>query len=88
MLASGRSRTFAVVSSVLLGVATLLGVLTMVLTKHAVAIGLPISAGVTIYVAASDLMPEVNKEPGVNMAMVVFLGTGTFFLLAFLVHAH
>ena len=88
MLASGSSRTFAVVSSVLLGVATLLGVLTMVLTKHAVAIGLPISAGVTIYVAASDLMPEVNKEPGVNMAMVVFLGTGTFFLLAFLVHAH
>ena len=42
---------------------------------------LPLSAGVTIYVAASDLMPEVNREPGVRMALVVFLGVGLLFLL-------
>ena len=36
--------------------------------------GLPIAAGVTIYVAASDLIPEVNREPGVKMALVVFIG--------------
>jgi len=29
----------------------------------------PISAGVTIYVAATDIMPEVNHEPGVKMAL-------------------
>src|SRR5579884_1996617 len=60
MLAAGRSRGFAWGSSVLLGAATLLGVATMALTRAAVSVGLPLSAGVTIYVAASDLIPEVN----------------------------
>jgi ZIP family zinc transporter/zinc and cadmium transporter len=88
MLASGRTRQTALLSSVLLGAATLAGVLTMILTRHAVSIGLPIAAGVTIYVAASDLIPEVNKEPGVKMALVVFLGVGALYFLDYLVHAH
>jgi len=50
--------------------------------------GLPLSAGVTIYVAASDLMPEVNREPGVKMALVVFLGVGVLFLLDQVAHVH
>jgi ZIP family zinc transporter/zinc and cadmium transporter len=86
MLASGRSRQIAWGASVLLGGATLAGVLTMVLLRHQVGIGLPLSGGVTIYVAASDLMPEVNREPGGKMAMVVLLGVGIFFLLDRLVH--
>ena len=63
------------------GGATFAGVLTMALLKHHVGIGLPLSGGVTIYVAASDLMPEVNREPGGKMAMVVLLGVAVFFLL-------
>ena len=81
MLASGRSRGIAWGASALLGAATLAGVLTMVLFKHAVSAGLPLSAGVTIYVAASDLIPEVNQEPGVKMALLVFVGVGFLFLL-------
>jgi ZIP family zinc transporter/zinc and cadmium transporter len=88
MLASGRSRGMAWGSSVLLGGATLLGVLTMVITRQAVSIGLPVSAGVTIYVAASDLIPEVNREPGIKMALVVFLGVGFLFLMDRLFHMH
>jgi ZIP family zinc transporter/zinc and cadmium transporter len=88
MLASGRSRRMAWISSVLLGAATLIGVLAMSVTRSAVGIGLPVSAGVTIYVAASDLMPEVNKEPGVKMALLVFCGVGFLFLFDRLVHAH
>ena len=60
----------------------------MTLFRHQVSYGLPLSAGVTIYVAASDLMPEVNREPGVRMALVVFLGVGLLFLLDTLVHVH
>ncbi|HZR65351.1 MAG TPA: ZIP family metal transporter [Terriglobales bacterium] len=86
MLASGRSNRIAWGASVLLGGATLAGVLTMVLLKHEVGIGLPLSGGVTIYVAASDLMPEVNREPGGKMAMLVLLGAGIFFVLDRLVH--
>jgi ZIP family zinc transporter/zinc and cadmium transporter len=88
MLASGQSRRTAWGASMLLGASTLAGVLTMALFRHQVSYGLPLSAGVTIYVAASDLMPEVNREPGVRMALVVLLGVGLLFLLDTLVHVH
>jgi ZIP family zinc transporter/zinc and cadmium transporter len=49
--------------------------------------GLAISAGVALYVAATDLVPEVNREPGIRMAMVFFLGVGAFLLLRILLPA-
>jgi len=88
MLASGRSRGIAWGASIILGVTTLAGVMTMALFRHQVGFGLPLSAGVTIYVAASDLIPEVNKEPGVKMALVVFVGVACMFLLDRLFHVH
>ncbi len=86
MLASGRSRGTAWGASILLGAATVAGVLTMAVFRHAVSAGLPLSAGVTIYVAASDLVPEVNKEPGVRMALLVFIGVGCLFVLDRFLH--
>src|SRR5579863_9802246 len=86
MLARGQSRRIAWGASVLLGAATLAGVLIMAMMRHQVGFGLPLSAGVTIYVAASDLIPEVNHEPGVKMAFVVFLGVGLFILLDHFAH--
>jgi ZIP family zinc transporter/zinc and cadmium transporter len=88
MLASGQSRSVAWGASVLLGIATFAGVATMAIFKHEVSYGLPLSAGVTIYVAASDLIPEVNREPGAKMALVVFLGVGFLFLLDHFAHVH
>jgi ZIP family zinc transporter/zinc and cadmium transporter len=87
MLASGQSRGTAWGASMLLGAATVAGVLTMALFRHQVSAGLPLSAGVTIYVAASDLVPEVNKEPGVRMALLVFIGVGCLFALDHFFHA-
>jgi ZIP family zinc transporter/zinc and cadmium transporter len=88
MLASGRSRGIAWGSSALLGVSTIAGVLAMSALQHYLGVGLSLSAGVTIYVAASDLIPEVNKEPGVKMALLVFLGVGLMFALDQLFHLH
>lgn len=88
MLASGRSRSLAWGASVLLGMATVAGVMTMALFRHQVSFGLPLSAGVTIYVAASDLIPEVNKEPGVRMALLVFVGVACLFVLDHFFHVH
>jgi len=88
MLASGQSRMRSWGSSILLGAATFAGVLVMALTRHAVTVGLPISAGVTIYVAATDLLPEVNREPGVKMALIAFVGVAIFFLLDSVFHVH
>jgi zinc and cadmium transporter len=56
--------------------------------RRDVSFALPLSAGVTIYVAASDLMPEVNREPGVAMALVVFLGVGLFAVFDRFLHVH
>jgi zinc and cadmium transporter len=86
MLAGGQSRRLAWGASALLGAATFAGVLTMAVLHRQVSFGLPLSAGVTIYVAASDLIPEVNREPGAKVALVVFLGVGLFFVLEHLVH--
>ena len=88
MLASGRSRGTAWGASVVLGGSTLAGVLTMAIFRHHVGAGLPLAAGVTIYVAASDLVPEVNKEPAMKMALLVFVGAAVFFLLDHLFHVH
>src|SRR3989441_2890925 len=64
MLASGRSRRFAWGASALLGAATLAGVLSMALLGHQGRFWLPPSAGGTIHVAASDLMPGGNRGTG------------------------
>ena len=81
MLASGRSRTAAFASAVALAAATLAGVLIIELAPGWIRIGLPVSAGVALYVGASDLVPEVNREPGIRMALVFFLGVAGFLLL-------
>ena len=81
MLASGRSRTAAFYSAVALAGATLAGVLVIELAPHWMPYGLPVSAGVALYVGASDLVPEVNREPGIRMALVFFVGVGVFLLL-------
>ena len=84
MLASGRSRTTALYSAVGLAAATLLGVLVIEVVPAWLSYGLPISAGVAIYVGATDLVPEVNREPGIRMALVCFAGVGAFLLLRML----
>ena len=81
MLASGRSRMAALNSALVLGVTTVLGVLVISLQPAWVREGLPLSAGVTIYVAATDLVPGVNREPGIRMALVFFAGVTVFYLL-------
>ncbi len=87
MLASGRSRAAAFYSAVALAAATLAGVLVIELFPHWMLYGLPISAGVALYVGASDLVPEVNREPGIRMALVFFLGVAGFLLLRWLLPA-
>jgi ZIP family zinc transporter/zinc and cadmium transporter len=87
MMASGRSRTIALYSAVGLAASTLLGVLVIEVVPSWLPYGLPISAGVAIYVGATDLVPEVNREPGIRMALVFFAGVGAFLLLRMLLPA-
>jgi zinc and cadmium transporter len=91
ILASGRSARRALWATLIIGGATLAGVLTVAVLQarvtEAVAYALPFSAGVTLYVAASDLIPEVNhlehKNPFVSL--VVFGGVALFYVLHMLI---
>jgi zinc and cadmium transporter len=79
MLASGRSRAMAIGAATLLGVLTIAGaLLTTLIAERHVGYALALSAGVTIYVAASDLIPETNREGGTGPAWTVFAGLVVF----------
>jgi zinc transporter ZupT len=87
MLASGRSVKKALIATAAIGAATLAGVIGVALLdarmSNAVNYALPFSAGVTLYVAASDLIPEVNhkEERNPTVSIVVFGGVALFYLL-------
>jgi ZIP family zinc transporter/zinc and cadmium transporter len=87
MMAGGQGGRTALNSALFLGATTVMGVLVISLMPSLVRAGLPLSAGVTIYVAATDLVPEVNREPGIRMALVFFAGVVIFFVLRLLVPA-
>jgi ZIP family zinc transporter/zinc and cadmium transporter len=79
MVAGGQSRGRAIGAAAVLGVATVLGVL---LTEHVGGLarhGLAISAGVTLYVAASNLVPELQARRGWLTAAAFFGGAAGFF---------
>ena len=79
MLASGHSQARALGAAGLLGVLTILGALgTAFIAEHHVGYALALSAGVTLDVAASDLIPEVNREGGPKLGWTVFAGLVLF----------
>jgi ZIP family zinc transporter/zinc and cadmium transporter len=81
VVTSGYSASRAMGASVLLAIATLMGVIA-VHVAGSPRYALPITAGCTLYVAATDLMPEVNREIGVKMAVLVFAGMGLFLVVS------
>jgi ZIP family zinc transporter/zinc and cadmium transporter len=86
-LASGQGKRRALAAAGILAAATLAGVLSLNAFKGAVPYALPLSTGVTLYVAASDLMPEVNEARGMRMTLVVFVGVGLYALTEWLLAA-
>jgi ZIP family zinc transporter/zinc and cadmium transporter len=80
MVAGGQSPARAVGAAAVLGGATVLGVL---LTEQVAGLaqhGLAISAGVTLYVAASNLVPEFQAKRGWLTALAFFGGAVGFFV--------
>lgn len=80
MLASGRSGQVAFTAACALGAATVAGVAAIHFFPGLAAVGLPLSAGVALYVAGTDLLPEVNRAHGVRYRLLFFLGVGAFLL--------
>jgi ZIP family zinc transporter/zinc and cadmium transporter len=80
MVAGGHSRARAVGGSVVIGGATMLGFLLTEQVKPLAQYGLALSAGVTLYVAASNLVPEFQSKRGWLTALAFFGGGVGYFV--------
>ena len=80
MLASGRSARTAFTAACALGAATVAGVAAIHFLPGLAAVGLPLSAGVALYVAGTDLLPEVNRAHDIRYRLLFFLGVAAFLL--------
>lgn len=92
VMAAGKGFREVMISTTLIGLTTLLGVLFFYFIGanlgFTVAYALPVAAGVTLYVAASDLIPEVNHHGGKSplISLSVFGGVALFFLTQLILH--
>src|SRR5215471_6688770 len=64
MTVAEKRRSAGMWAVVALGFSRIVGILAMASVHWLVSVGLALSGGVTLYVAASDLIPEVNKMHG------------------------
>jgi zinc transporter ZupT len=92
ILASGKGFKQVLIATSIVGLTTMLGVLVYVLIGERIGFSLmyalPLASGVMIYVAASDLIPEVNHHGGKRpiISLFVFAGVALFFALHYVLH--
>jgi ZIP family zinc transporter/zinc and cadmium transporter len=80
MLASGLGRRRAIAGGLVLGLATIIGALVTSAVAPLARHGLALAAGVTLYVAASNLVPEIQASRRIRTTLA-FLGGAVALLL-------
>ena len=78
-LAAGAGRRKAILAAAALGAMTIAGVLLTNQWSLLRTYGLAISAGVTLYVGASNLVPELQDRPGPRIPLSFAAGCGLYF---------
>jgi zinc and cadmium transporter len=86
-LASGESRRAALAASGALALSSLLGALLTLQVPLLGQYGLPLAAGVTLYVGASNLVPEFQGKREWRLPISFFLGCAIYYLARRLVGA-
>jgi zinc and cadmium transporter len=79
-LAAGASRRKAILAAAALGATTIFGVLVTHQWAWLQHYGLAVSAGVTLYVGASNLVPEFQDRPGLRIPLSFVGGCATYFI--------
>ncbi len=93
IVAAGKGFREVLIATSLIGATTILGAMIYYLAGSyvgfSVGYALPIASGVALYVAASDLIPEVNHHGGKNplVSLSVFAGVAFFFGIHTIVHS-
>jgi zinc transporter ZupT len=84
MLAAEHKKRTAFIASAAIGVATMLGIVSVFLlagvSQRIVGIAFAFSAGIATYVGASDLIPEINHSKKRIIPLLVFAGMLLFYL--------
>ena len=84
MLAAEHRRRTAFLASAAIGVATMLGIVSVFLltdiNKRVVGLAFAFSAGIATYVGASDLIPEINHSKNRLIPLLVFVGMLLFYI--------
>ncbi|MGH7751830.1 MAG: ZIP family metal transporter [Gemmatimonadales bacterium] len=79
IVAEGRPGRQALWAALILGLATVAGV---ILTEHVAFLtlhGLAVAGGVALYVGASNLVPEFQGKPGWKLPLAFFFGAAVFY---------
>jgi zinc and cadmium transporter len=84
-LASGESRRAALAASGALAASSLVGALLTLEVPILGQYGLPLAAGVTLYVGASNLVPEFQGKTGWRLPISFFLGCALYYLARLLI---
>ena len=87
-LAAGSTRARAFGAAALLGLGTILGSIALGAAGSLAAYAIPLSAGILIHVAASDLIPEVNEGERWPITVTVIAGGLLFLVVKVLFGAH
>jgi len=86
-LASGESRRAALAASGALAISSLIGALLTQQVPILGQYGLPLAAGVTLYVGASNLVPEFQGKTGWRLPISFFVGCLLYYLARHLIGA-
>lgn len=88
-LVRGHGRTGALLAASVLAAAAMVGALAHGFLHLPTGPTLAVAAGLGLYVASSDLLPEVQKEPGWRSSLSLLAGAGLFLLSLWLApHRH
>jgi ZIP family zinc transporter/zinc and cadmium transporter len=87
MVASGRTNRGAVNATLLLAAATVAGALVMSELGAFRGAALGISSGIAVYVAATDLIPELNQQHERSYSLSALAGIVVYFAVNWLMHA-
>jgi zinc and cadmium transporter len=79
-LAAGARRRVAILAAAALGLSTIAGVLLTDSSTFLQTYGLAIAAGVTLYVGASNLVPELQHRGGARIPISFAAGCGLYFV--------
>jgi zinc and cadmium transporter len=90
MLASGNTPRQTLLGLLALVLATVVGAAITPVIEPLAEFGLPLAAGVTLYVAASNLVPEAQHERSWAVQVAFFAGVLVYFLISLMMpeHAH